>query len=394
MSNSGLSERSSLESLRSLSSALSIQSEPDALPPPVEGPMVWQSNELQPSQYIVKLQPADVEAVRAAIVSFKLLGLPRGSISTDTFCLNPDLASRLSAISDEIHHGRGVVVLRGLESALLNDEESVIAFAGLASYVCPERATDSYANQTLSHIRDATHDVVPDWARDLGLAGSKLPSAMEFHADRFSGDVLAMYVRNDGSKEAGGEQFMASFCRIYNELLRVAPDVLDTLAAGDWPFELKNPEHKLPHLDFGPALFFAGGRPICQLVKAPLLGSPKIPRLSSMPSLSSKQLHALQVVEDLAQRYCTKLDRCNGDIQFINNLGIMHARSAYGGKSAQHRNTRHLLRMFLRDPRNAWIKPSSYLHKFDDPFENGREQNLPILDTDPWRKISGRESHG
>ena len=79
-----------------------------------------------------------------------VLSLPRGSISKDTFPLSPDLARRLSAISDEIHHGRGVAVVRGLDSAVLNDEESVIAFAGLASYVCPERATDSYANQTLS----------------------------------------------------------------------------------------------------------------------------------------------------------------------------------------------------------------------------------------------------
>jgi hypothetical protein len=356
--------------------------------------MVWQGNELEPRQYITNLERADVEAVRAAVLFFKLLSLPRGSISKDTFPLSPDLARRLSAISDEIHHGRGVVVVRGLDSAVLNDEESVIAFAGLASYVCPERATDSYANQTLSHIRDATHDVVPDWARDLGLAGSKLPSAMEFHADRFSGDVLAMYVRHDGSEMAGGEQFVASFCRIYNELLRDAPGVLDTLAAGNWPFELKHPERKLPYLDLGPALFFAEGRPICQLVKAPLLGSPKIPRSNTMPSLSIEQLHALRVVEDLAQRYCTKLDRRNGDIQFINNLSIMHARSAYGGKPAQRRSTRHLLRMFLRDPRNAWTKPSSYLHNFNNPFEKGREQNLPILDTDPWRKISGRESHG
>jgi len=148
MSDSSLSQRSSLESLRSLSPVPSIKSEPDALPPSVEGRMVWQGNELEPRQYITNLERADVEAVRAAVLFFKLLSLPRGSISKDTFPLSPDLARRLSAISDEIHHGRGVVVVRGLDSAVLNDEESVIAFAGLASYVCPERATDSYANQT------------------------------------------------------------------------------------------------------------------------------------------------------------------------------------------------------------------------------------------------------
>lgn len=63
---------------------------------------------------------------------------------------NPRLAHKLSSISQGIHYGRGVVVLRGLDAANFNDEEAVIAFVGVCSYVCPERATDSYANQTLS----------------------------------------------------------------------------------------------------------------------------------------------------------------------------------------------------------------------------------------------------
>lgn len=60
------------------------------------------------------------------------------------------LEEKLASISKELHQGQGVVVLRGLEAANFNDEEAVIAFAGVCSYICPERATDSYANQTLS----------------------------------------------------------------------------------------------------------------------------------------------------------------------------------------------------------------------------------------------------
>lgn len=63
---------------------------------------------------------------------------------------NPELAHKLSSASKDLHQGQGVVVLRGLDAANFNDEEAVIAFAGVCSYVCPERATDSYANQTLS----------------------------------------------------------------------------------------------------------------------------------------------------------------------------------------------------------------------------------------------------
>lgn len=132
---------------------------------------------------------------------------------------------------------------------------------------------------------------------------------------------------------------------------------------------------------------------MCQLVKAPLLGTPLIPRDSNMPLVSAKQLHALHAVEELAKRFCTKLDRKQGDIQFINNLSIMHAREAYRGNNGKP-STRHLLRMFLRDSANAWEKPAAYRKSFDDPFTPGRRQNLPVIDNDPWRIISGRESHG
>ncbi|KAF2748976.1 Clavaminate synthase-like protein [Sporormia fimetaria CBS 119925] len=389
MSEASLSAKSSMDSLRGVSLAASEADFPDTLPPSMTGPMIWEGNELK--NYVIDLVASDIDRIRAAVIHFKLLGLDRGSISTSTFPLPSELADKLSAISDIVHDGTGVAVLRGLDAARLNDEEAVIAFAGVCSFVCDLRATDSYANQTLSHVRDATHEKVPIWAKDIGLAGSKITAAMDFHSDRFSGDVLALHVRNDGGPGDGGEQYFASFWKIYNTLLETEPEVLETLAACDWPFELKQKD-SAPYLELGPALFFSKGRPMIQLVKAPLLGSPRIARDPSMPALSDKQTHALAVVEDLARRFSAKLDRKQGDIQFVNNHSIMHARSAYGADNK--RSDRHLLRMFLRDRKNAWDKPARWCNNFDDPFTPGRHQELPVIDTDPWRLISGRESHG
>lgn len=367
--------------------------------------MVWQGKELDPSEYVVRLSEGEIRDVRAAIIKFKLTGLSRSDISPETFDLgNAQLASKLSSLSKRIHHGRGLVVLRGLDAAYFNDEEAVIAFAGICSYICPERATDSYANQTLSHVLDATKKPVPVECRGIGLAGSKVPSAMDFHSDRFSGDVLALYVRNDGGPNAGGEQFVVSFARIYNELLETDPEVLETLAEPNWPFELKQ-KNGAAYLSYGPILFFSSnGTPICQLVKAPLLGTPSLPRATHLPSLNRQQLHALTAVERLAREYSHQLCRRQGDIQLVHNLSVMHARSAYGSSSSSSTTTttskqnaqssRHLLRMFLRDPACAWEKPRWAATSFDDPFEKGRPQNLPVYDTDPWRIISGRESHG
>jgi hypothetical protein len=62
---------------------------------------------------------------------------------------------------------------------------------------------------------------------------------MDFHSDRFSGDVIALYVRNDGGSGTGGEQFVTCFPKVYNELLKRGPEVLETMAEPNWSFELK-----------------------------------------------------------------------------------------------------------------------------------------------------------
>ncbi|KAF1944184.1 Clavaminate synthase-like protein [Clathrospora elynae] len=390
MSSPMLSAKSSNESLQSNSSTFSY---PDKFAPAVIGPMVWQGDELNPTKYVIGLNSRDVHDIRAAIIKVKIAGTPRSDINRNSFDIgNPELASKLAAISKRLHQGQGVAVLRGLDAANFNDEEAVIAFAGVCSYICPERATDSYANQTLSHVRDATKEPVPVWAKDIGLAGSKITAAMDFHSDRFSGDVIALHVRNDGGADAGGEQYVVSFCKIYNELLEHDPEVLETMAEPTWPFELKQ-NHQAPYLELGPTLFFSKGKPICQLVKAPLLGTTLIHRDATMPVVTAKQMHALHAVEELAKRFCTKLDRQQGDMQFIHNLSIMHARGEYRGTGGKP-SSRHLLRMFLRDPENAWEKPVQWGANFEDPFTPGRPQNLPVIDNDPWRIISGRESHG
>lgn len=39
----------------------------------------------------------------------------------------------------------------------------------------------------------------------------------------------------------GGDQYFASFGAVYNELLETDSESIETLAADNWPFELKSP---------------------------------------------------------------------------------------------------------------------------------------------------------
>jgi hypothetical protein len=47
-----------------------------------------------------------------------------------------------------------------------------------------------------------------------------------------------MYVRDPGSGDEG-QQYVASFATIYNQLLQEHPQTLLTLSRGDWPFTKK-----------------------------------------------------------------------------------------------------------------------------------------------------------
>jgi hypothetical protein len=77
------------------------------------------------------------------------LNLATGFVSPKTFPLSPQLAFLLANISKELHEGRGFGVLRGLNPRKYKPAENVIVFAGIASYVGGERATDP-AGLTLS----------------------------------------------------------------------------------------------------------------------------------------------------------------------------------------------------------------------------------------------------
>jgi hypothetical protein len=57
----------------------------------------------------------------------------------------------LANISKELHEGRGFGVLRGLDPRKYKPAENVIIFAGIASYVGGERATDA-GGLTLSKL--------------------------------------------------------------------------------------------------------------------------------------------------------------------------------------------------------------------------------------------------
>lgn len=76
---------------------------------------------------------------------------------------------------------------------------------------------------------------------------------------------------------------------------------------------------------------------------------------SSVPALSPLQLNSLEILSALASKHQYCLDLKQGDMVFINNLSLLHARDSYVDPSDGP--GRHFVRLWLRNSKLAWTIP-------------------------------------
>lgn len=131
-----------------------------------------------------------------------------------------------------------------------------------------------------------------------------------------------------------------------------------------------------------PVVFHADGRVIVQLIYRPFLDA---------GFSSAAEASALDAVQAAAEQLCIKLSRQPGDLQFVNNFCILHARDKYVDSSAKGR---HMMRLGLRDPANAWTLPAKHKELFDELFQTPPEEQLIYAtDVDPWALTTASINH-
>ncbi|VUC30723.1 unnamed protein product [Clonostachys rosea] len=344
-------------------------------PKKLEGPMAWDGTtfEFKPELYTSTLSPKDLNHLKNAIEHFKALGISRGCITRDTFPLPSPLSELLGSVTDDINNGKGFHVVRGIDPALFSKEDHVVLFAGIAAYVASNRAA------LIDHICDGKIE----GAGNDNLRPTELSVRMDFHTDADAGAILALFTEQ--TAQTGGEQYLSSFWHCYNIMSRDKPEVIDTLAE-DWHWE--KPGHKDPSLNQilprRAIVGLADGKIQINYGRTFVAGHPKYPLTQAAPPLSKAQAEALQVLSETANRSSFKLDTQVGDILFVNNLSIMHARGAYSDNPDSGK-VRHLLRLWLND-RDSWpFAPS--LKYFNGPeFWNAPPDEQKLHTFDEWKQ--------
>ncbi|KAJ3510436.1 hypothetical protein NLJ89_g4677 [Agrocybe chaxingu] len=336
---------------------------PPGFPARVDGPIVWEGKDwVSEKQWVYVLNEAELKEIDDGLVHFKGLNLELGHVGKDTFPL-PTLAPKLHELCKELYSGRGFFVLRTIPIDNYSRKELAIIYAGISSHVGSGRGKQDGTGAVLAHIKDLT----VSHAHEKGLP----------HRRR---DLIALMSLEVAEK--GGTSRISSGARVYNEIAATRPDLAHTLSE-PWPLDSFGGE---PGYTTRPVLYYEDGNVIIQYSRRHFTGYGLQKRSPNIPPITEAQAEALDAVHFLAEKYSLGLNFQKGDIQYINSLGLLHARDAF---MDSNEHTRHLIRLWLRNDELAWKTPKPLQPIWERLYSISPEQQRFPLEPEIRRKANG-----
>lgn len=104
----------------------------------------------------------------------------------------------------------------------------------------------------------------------------------------------------------------------------------------------------------------------------PMTGYKKRQRNPSLPPPTEAQLEALDTVQHLLEENSIALPWDKGDIVFINDMAIFHARTAF---QEQEGSGRELVKFYLHDPKQQWPVASTAQENWNKLFVPKKQNN-------------------
>ncbi len=306
-----------------------------ALRQPVRSNAVWlAADQADAKAWTFRLSARQADEVAAALAHARARGRDIGTLTRTDFPL-PTLAAVVREWARELAQGRGFVLVRGFPVERFSSEDAALAYYGLGLH-WGTPVSQNAQGDLLGHVRDLG---APRTGPAVRLYTTR--ERQDFHTD--GADVIGLLCLRPA--KAGGESQIASSLAVYNELLRRRPDLIELLYEPlYWDRNDEQAAGEPPYFTL----------PICSLVA----GQPRFfyigwyirdaQRHPDVPRLRPEQLELLAAIEAIANDPRFRLDMAfaPGDIQFINNAVILHARNAYEDFPEPERK-RHLLRLWL-----------------------------------------------
>ena len=314
------------------------------------GPAAWQAADMRVSQeWIHELSPtesSELEAAAEACASIPLTDLGRADFPL------PTLGPRLLALQADVVRGRGFVLIRGVPVDASREMAARI-YMGIGTWF-GDPVPQNAAGHLLGHVKDLGKDPANPVNRIYQTRYRQL-----FHTD--SCDVVGLLCLQPA--KTGGQSAIASSTSVYNEMAKRCPDLAAVLAR---PFVIDRKEEippgKEPTYEM-PIFHHADGHLTTIYARDFIEAAQRFP---DAPRLTDEQNEAMLRFESIAASDEMRLDMDfrPGDIQFLHNHQILHARTDYEDYPEPERK-RHLLRLWLSTPNGRQL-PDVFAERYGE----------------------------
>ncbi len=309
----------------------------------------WIGREMAPRRdWVHELSAAEIADLDQAIAHARATGKPLAELSRADFPLGA-LARAAEDWLDALDGGRGFVLVRGVPVERYGEEDASLAYWGLGLQL-GRAVSQNAAGDLLGHVRDAGLE-----RRDPTVRLYRTREPLAFHCDGL--DIVGLLCLRPA--KSGGTSRIASSVAIYDEIRRRRPDLVPTLHE-PFPFDRNGeegpgepPYFELPicrETDGGLRTFYIGWY---------IRDSQRHPQA---PRLTRAQREVIDLIDEIAAdpRIHLDMDFRAGDIQWLKNAAILHARTEFEDHAEPARK-RHLLRLWLTS-RRAFADGDALLH--------------------------------
>jgi len=296
----------------------------------------WRSEDVADnSQWIEQLGGAEVDELDAALRRALEHSENVLEIQREHFPL-PNLQRRLKKIEGDLINGRGFSLLRGVPREKYSQEEMEMIYWGIGMHLGAPWPQNQYGHV----LGDVTDQGVS--GQDPSSRGNEIGAvAFPYHSD--GSDLVGLLCLQ--SAASGGTSTVANALAIHNDLVREDPELAAALYKPQ-PYDFRNaePPGSRPWYEM-PVFTEWEGRLFVRYIRPYILASQ---RHGDAPAIAEKAEQAMQRVDAMTNdpEYNVFMDLAPGDMQFVNNYHVLHARTAYTDNPVTGQ-VRHLKRLWL-----------------------------------------------
>jgi len=323
-------------------------------PKEITGQSVWSSEEYQhnPERWTHQFSEDEIAEISKAADEFIASETPLTGITKEKFPL-PNFSKELVALRNELLNGKGFILFKGFPAQQWGNHKSATAYMGLGTYL-GYFVSQNGRGHVLGHVKD-----VGDDASQIDKVRIYRTNARQyFHAD--DSDIVGLLCMHRALE--GGESDLVSSHNVWNTLQRENPDVAETLTKPIWYLDRKGEtsvgqeewtRSSIFYMEPGP-----NGRVYSKWDPYFIRSLTRFSDAGLIPALSPEQEKAARVLEETCARLSLHMVLEVGDIQFLSNNHIFHARTAYKDH-APPLPRRHLMRLWLAVPETegGWKLP-------------------------------------